>query len=151
MVQYYTIVKESRSYYFYNSDDTILFEIDRKYKFPKYIFTIKNSHDLFIFEVKNMLFKHTNIIYQNFKEKVTLIKNSKLIVKDKIISIVDDCKVFGKYKALILVDHQKVGEINQEKGYFPCKKYIISFDDDDMNYYCVVLFTIISGHFADGI
>lgn len=152
MLQYYTIVKGSLPYYFYNSDDTALFEINRKYKFPKYLFTIKNSQDLFIFEIKNILFKQTNIIYQNFKQEITLIKNNKLIVKDKIISIVDDSKVFGKYRALIIVDKQTIGEINEEEGYFPYKKYRINFNyDNDMNYYCVILFAIISVHFADGI
>ena len=153
MVQYHIIVKGSLPYYFYNSDDTILFEINRKYKFPKYLLTIKNSQeDLFIFEIKNILFKQISIIYQNFKEKITLKNNNKLIVKEKIISITNHSKVFGKYKALIILDNQAIGEINEEKGHFPYRRYRVSFNyDSDMNYYCLILFAVTSVYFADSI
>lgn len=153
MLNYYAIIKDSSPYFFYNSDDSILFQVNRKYVFPKYLFTLKEAHeDLFIFEIKSILFKQISIIYQNFKDKITLIKNNKLIVKDKIISIVNHSKVFSRYKALIIVDNQTIGEISEEEGYFPYRKYRIIFNhDNDMTYYCLILFAIISVHFADGI
>ena len=131
---------------------SILFQIEREYKYPRYVFTIKNAQqkNILIFEVRNIFSTKTTILLQNLNEEIILEKK-KLIVGGEIISIVENFKIFGKYKSSILVNNQKVGEI-KEQPIFPHKKYLISFNKkDNINFYCIILFLIISVHFADGI
>ncbi len=152
MFNYYTIIKESSPFYLYNEDDSILFQIEREYKYPRYTFTIKNAQqkDILIFEVGNIFSTKTTILLQNLNEEIILEKK-KLIVGGEIISIIEDFKIFGKYKSSILVNNQKVGVI-KEQPIFPYKKYLISFNEkENINYYCIILFLITSVHFADGI
>lgn len=156
MLNYYSIIKDSPTYYFYSDDNSnsILFQIERKYKMGKYLFTIKDSQkeDILIFEVRNKLFSDkVSILFQNLKDVITLEGNDKLMVEEKIISIVQNNKAFEKYKSSIVVNEQIAGEINEEH-IFPYKKYLIKFyKNESINYYGTILFAITSIHFADGV
>ncbi len=132
---------------------SILLQIEREYKFPKYVFTIKNAQqkNILVFEVRNIFTMKTNILLQNLNEEIIFKDKKNLIVKGVVISIIENFRIFGKYKSSILINNQKVGEII-EQPVFPYKKYLISFNkDDDINYYGIILFIIISVHYADGI
>ncbi|WES97375.1 hypothetical protein P2W68_21500 [Chryseobacterium arthrosphaerae] len=153
MINCYTIIKDSSLYYFFNDDGSVLFKVNREFKFPKYLFTIKDNEDrdILIFEVRNILFSKTKIIYQNFEKRVVFKEKNKLFLKDTVISIIDNSKILGKYKSIITVNNQIIGEIKEEH-IFPYKKYFIKFNmDNNVNYYCIILFAMISIHFADGI
>ncbi|KPE48966.1 hypothetical protein [Chryseobacterium indologenes] len=116
--------------------------------------TIKDSQGkkILALEIRNKLFSNkVNIVFQNLKEIINLKENDKLVVGEKKISIVKNSKIFCKYKSSILVDNQKIGEINEEQ-IFPYKKYFITFiKNESINYYSIILFAITSVYFADGI
>lgn len=156
MINYSAIIKDSSPYFFYRSDGSILFEVNRKYSFPGYLFTIKmpQKSDVLKFEIRKLLATRIKILHQNFEKLISLERDKKrykLSVDNDIAYINEKFKILGKYEASIVVNEKEIGFIKEE-NIFPYKKYIITFNtDDDINFYTIVLFAIISTHFADGI
>ncbi|MCP1299798.1 hypothetical protein NK356_11525 [Chryseobacterium sp. S0630] len=156
MINYSAIIKDSSPYFFYRIDGSVLFEVNRKYSFPGYIFTIKTPQrsDLFRFEIRRILSTKIKILWQDFEKTVSLEKEKnkyKLLVDGNVIYLNEKFKILGKYEASIIVNEKEIGFI-REDNIFPYKKYIITFNiEDNINFYCLILFTIISTHFADGV
>lgn len=156
MISYSAIIKDSSPYFFYRSDGSVLFEVNRRYSFPGYLFTIKIPHKLIVLkcEIRKLFATRIKILHHDFDKLVSLERDKKrykLSVEDDIVCINEKFKILGKYEASIVVNEKEIGFIKEEK-IFPYKKYIITFNtDDDINFYAIVLFAIISAYFADGI
>lgn len=156
MIKYIAIIKDNSPYFFYKNNGDILFEVNKKYSFPQYRCKVKNSQgdDLFQFEVVKILTTKIKIVYQDLDKIISLKKEKhkyKLKVDKNTIYLNEKPKVFGNYEASIVVNEKVIGVIKESNKY-PYKKYFITFDtEDDINFYCLILFTIISVHFAVGV
>lgn len=156
MINYSAFIKDSSPYFFYKSDGSVLFEVNRKYSFPGYLFTIRTPQksDVLKFEIIKLLATRIKILHHDFEKFISLERDKKrykLSVEDDIVYINEKFKILGKYEASIVVNEKEIGLIKEEK-IFPYRKYIITFNtDDEINFYALVLFAIISTYFADGI
>lgn len=132
-----------------------VFRVQKKSWFKNFWEIIdKNDNVVFSFSIfKFLWFFKLRIVQQHLTRKVYLQNkgnNDRLIIDDNILKIKAKFKIF-KFEGDFLLNKQTVGKISQTKSTLAGIKYEFEFfEENEFNYYFLLLFAIYSVGFAEG-
>lgn len=138
-------------------DNEVLFYVYRKDIFLGNKCKILDSekNEILSFKIKNKLFSSLGSIdlqNQQLPDMISLERSKHgytLKTGNAVINIIRKNKIFGKYEGEFLINGQRAGSISEEY-LIPNSRYVFNFEKEaEFNFYCLILFSIISLGYAD--